>query len=199
MQDSQSRRASDVHEAEAQWRQRSCEAVAEVRRLVRPLRSAFPQFDMGAVEDALSSALLDWLRSARRDKTKDARGFLFRAAWRNLLDLGVSERARRDRERDWSAFRLDDTRIRREDESVVGRAITEIRERLSDDRLRIVFDLRARGERRTAVYARALGVEAEDSGMLRRSIKREKDRLDKHLQRDPEVRRIAAEALRGAH
>jgi hypothetical protein len=169
--------------------------MQEAAGLLKPLAYPFPGLDTQLVEDAISESIIEWMRAAPPGSVTEVRSFLYRAAWRNLRDITASERARKGRERAWTAEQAQYTSISVAGESRLEQVIALIQELLPDERLRTVFALRACGERRTSVYAAALELEEGDPAEAAAVVKREKDRLDKHLPRDARIRRIAAAAL----
>jgi hypothetical protein len=73
----------------------------------------------------------------------------------------------------------------------------EIKSLLPEDE-RLIFPLWLRSERKTEVYAEALGIPSETPiAEQRRTVRRAKDRLSKRLRRSPTLRERAA-ALREA-
>jgi hypothetical protein len=176
-------------------RRRARRLVSEAVRLTKPLGAAFPCLDTELVEDAISQSLIELMDAVPAPADANLRSFLYRAAWRNLHDISKSERARKERERAWARDGESTTTVSEEDFDRLRQAIAQIQELLPDDRLRKVFALRAGGERRTSVYADALGIELGEAANAAVVVKREKDRLDKHLRRDVRIRRIAGAAL----
>jgi hypothetical protein len=114
----------------------------------------------------------------------EVRSLLHLAAWRNLRDVAADDRARQERERTWAR---EQGRFTRSSEAVhveLAQPVELIRDLLPNDRLRAVFALTATGKRRTSVYGEALGLDADDAANAAAVVKRENDRLDKHLRRD---------------
>ncbi|HEX7051028.1 MAG TPA: hypothetical protein VF188_12545 [Longimicrobiales bacterium] len=77
----------------------------------------------------------------------------------------------------------------------MARAIQAIARLLPDDRMRVVFRLMATGERRSAIFAAALGLTGSPMRQQQREVKREKDRFWKYVTRHSRIPAIARKAL----
>lgn len=178
---------------------RAVQGYALARRVAAALRPRYPTLDAEDLYDAAVDGLLDGLD--RPDRTAPlSRQHLWVAADRNARNRVAAETARRRRESRWAAERLAEARQPLAADGVGPReAIEEIwrlvAHLLPDERMRVVLRLRLQGERRTEVFAVALGLDSLKATEQRRAVKQEKDRLLKHMQRHEEVTRAVQAAL----
>lgn len=153
---------------------------------------AFPQAPPETAETAFTDTVLELHKASGEPDALSAPWSLIRVrCWRRLRALVRSERARQEREGRWAETQrreapLRDLAAEQRAEVLAGLA-DQIRESLLDERMRITFDLWLEGERETAVYAEALGLEALPVAEQRRAVKRERDRLRVFLRRRVEA------------
>jgi hypothetical protein len=164
-------------------------AVAAFACVGPSLQKQFPLLTPDEIEDMLADALRDWVMQGGRT---EPRAFLARAAWRNARDLVRNQQSCARRDSEWEMARrswLPQQPQTRERQRAAHHAVVKICQVLPDARMKVVFRLRAQGEKRTAVYTRALGLGYLAGAQQVRVVKREKDRLDKWLLRHGDVLR----------
>lgn len=173
-------------------------AVAYLEPLVRYLRSAFRTVSPEIVETVADDLILSLAeKPAQYDPTKlSLTGYLWMAAHRDVSNALRSAKRRAAHEVSLDADvelarRLGNT-VQDDFLHVVADAdqtqrdahalLTAARQHF-DDREWAVVELMLDGERRTAVYARLLGLDERDTLEQAREVKRVKDRMQKRLQR----------------
>lgn len=153
--------------------------------LVNRLQRRFRYSPGDCVIDAVEDALLEYIgRPARFDATRNVplSAFLLRAAARNLINALESERRRRDREAryatDNGVITMSDPLLDAHDRpnALSGDVTIPSEEREA-------YELWRKGERRTEVFAQALGLSSLALADQRREVKRFKDRLLKRIRR----------------
>jgi hypothetical protein len=172
---------------------------AFIEPLVGWLESEFPWADPHLCRAAAGEALVDYVRDPQRYRPEDGAlpAYLRMAARGDLLNLLRKEGRHHRGRAPWSVVELgeeagkihggdkDPSRLvqDREEEArwqarwqVVRQACTEEEQR--------VLDLMSAGERRTDVYAEALGLGELPAAEQERAVKRAKDRLKKRLERE---------------
>lgn len=168
--------------------------------LVGRLSRAFPTLGEDRAEAAILAAVFDWWQRAPCNAGVLSTHWLYRAAWRNARDIVASDRRRTERERRWAAEAAHACCGSHEDRAQLGyedcaEVCGAILCNLPDDRCRTFFRVWMRGEIRTEAYARAIGIQKLSEPRKRKEVKREKDRLVKHLRRNPVIRSLAARLL----
>lgn len=169
-------------------------------RVVGWLRLVFPRAPPDAAETVFTDTVLELHEAHGELDALTAPWSLIRVrCWRRLRALVRSDRARREREGRWAETQRRevpprDLAAEQRAEAMAGLA-DQIRESLLDERMRITFELWLAGERETAEYAKALGLEALRVSEQRRAVKRERDRLRVYLCRHPAVREAYQEFL----
>lgn len=160
--------------------------------LVRYLRRHFPETDESLIVDAVHQTLIDLIqRPTIFDPIRAGlQGFLQMSARRDLLN--EIDRATRYGGRTVSIETLAEAGTQIPDREDPFAALleepgpdpipTQVHVSLSPTE-RAVFDLMAEGERRTEMYARALGLLDLPPPEQRRAVKRVKDRITKRLER----------------
>lgn len=157
-------------------------------RILRRLEAAFPRAALELAESAFVDTVLELHEAPDHPNALTASWpVVYVRCWRRLRALVRSERARREREARWAAEHQ--ATVSPPDDLAGQRAalsadlIGRVRGLLPDSRMRITFDLWLEGERETAVYAKALGLEALPVAEQRPAVKRERDRLRVFLRR----------------
>lgn len=158
--------------------------------LVCYLRRRYPlpesEFDEDLYYQAAMKALEDLNNRPHRfdPRRSSLRSYLRMAARRDLYNLVGKEMRRRTSPLDVAKGQCSGNSI---EDQVIGKLDAQtirsmVRKSLSQ-REWLVFKLMEKGERRTAVYARALGIECLPREEQARRVKREKDRIRKRLKR----------------
>jgi RNA polymerase sigma-70 factor (ECF subfamily) len=155
--------------------------------LVQRVRQQFRAAPGDLVSDAVVDALLDYVsRPGRFDSGRNVPlfAFLVRAAACNVINSLEAERRRRVRE----ARYADDAAARAKLPETVESRYTQIliprpHDVASDGAERRAYELWRAGERRTGVFATALGLSGLAPLDQRREVKRFKDRLLKRIRR----------------
>jgi CheY-like chemotaxis protein len=158
--------------------------------LNRNLRRTFPGVDADYVADAVADALLDLRRCLPRfDPTRGVSftRFLNLAAHRNLLDRLAKDRRRGRWHEQYAwcaprAIQCDECQCGHADSAAITTALREagiLKTDADAATLRLWLD----GERRTAVFATAVGVCDLPEDQQRRTVKRVKDRVLQRLRR----------------
>ncbi len=163
--------------------------------IVRQTQSRFPQLDDQLVADAVVQALLDYFdRPSRFQKGTGSEllGLLRNAAWRNAANLYRAGRRRLAREGRW-AVDIETARVaegpfagrlaEKEAQSERERRVAQLMALLPDKVDRKVFRMRLEGQRDTAAFARAIGVDHLPISQQRKLVKQRKDRIDKVMKR----------------
>jgi DNA-directed RNA polymerase specialized sigma24 family protein len=166
--------------------------------IVQQTQSRFPQLDDQLVADSVVEALLDYFdRPSRFDKGTGSElvGFLRNAAWRNAANFYRSGRRRLVREGRW-AVELESARVaedpsvgrltEKEAQSDRERRVAQLMALLPDKVDREVLRMRLEGQRDTAAFARAMGVDHLPIAQQRKLVKQRKDRIDKVIKRAAE-------------
>lgn len=172
--------------------------IPAVQAVATSLLRRFPLLTEDEVHDCVIDALFESGLCHDRSEAGSER-YLYHAAYCNVTNAVASMRARRRRERDWCfeiavyqrSTQTGESRRQHEIES----ACNEIETTLPDASLRAVFRLIRDGERSTSAAADALGVASLPPQQQYGAVKRQKDRLYRHLRRNPQVRQIACRAL----
>ena len=175
-------------------------------------RPRYRRADPQAVEDAVMEAILNYVahpRSFDPSRGKSLGGYLEFAAERDLLNTLRTEQRRRRRQTKAAGDAARAAHNFVELSSPAGnllekeRAVRSAREReramalLADPADRKVFELRQAGERKTTLFADALGLAHLPAAEQRRAVKRAKDRIDKILVRGLRGRDDDGEACHG--
>lgn len=157
--------------------------------LCQELRRSFPRTPGDIRAEAAEDAILEYLRNPHRfdvSRGVPLERFLFRAAWRNAVNLVRSEKTRSAREARYAAL----VPVHREPaaeidafHSHVAQHWGRLLDKTIEKRHRGAVLLWLRGERRTAILASALGWASLPAVEQRRQIKRLKDRLRKRIRR----------------
>jgi DNA-directed RNA polymerase specialized sigma24 family protein len=180
--------------------------------LIEPLQSELEQrfsaADEQLIATGVSDALLDY--AARPDRAQVRRGsglrqvmngselrqFLVSAAWRNVSNAYRGETRRKK----WEALAVSGAAqsvveehtplgilIQNEDVANQERLISRLMVMLPDPCDREILRLRLEGERKTEVFARAMGLSDLSLPEQRRLVKQAKDRIEKVLKRSKEL------------
>ncbi|MCI0457637.1 MAG: hypothetical protein L0Z62_11755 [Gemmataceae bacterium] len=174
-------------------------ASEELVRLMLPalqeeIVRRFPRVDEQLVSDGVIDALLDYCASPQQfDATQDVPldRFLATAAWRNVDNLRIGERRRKERERKAGSKKreadvaLDPAarNIRREEREQCEERQAAILAALDDPKDKEIMTLRLEGVRDTAPYARILNITDLPVERQREEVKRHKDRITRFLRR----------------
>jgi hypothetical protein len=135
---------------------------------------------------------MDWLCTSHGPVPGDR---LYRDAWRNAANILRGEKRRRNRElRSWRLSEDSSTAIM-EQESF-EQLVDSIRRTLPDKDMQAVFDTWIAGGRPTSAFASALGIAHTAPAEQARRVKREKDRMHKHLRRSVAVQELVQGWLR---
>jgi RNA polymerase sigma-70 factor (ECF subfamily) len=165
--------------------------------LMSEMERKFPTSDVQLVSDGVTDALLDY---CDRPETFDPRRgapldrFLARAAWGNIKNLRRGEARKKAREA--KAAEMTDENVV-ELYPAAGNLIQnaaldanlgfqELARLLPDQTDQQIFKLKAAGERRTQVFAEAMGITHLPVEQQRREVKKAKDRIDKVMGRRKE-------------
>jgi len=171
-------------------------AVSIGEALLPVLHRKFPVPDDGLIYDAIVDAILEWHHARRSIDDRPSEAYLFNAAKRNAINAVKAENARQMRERRWCRESMNTNTVSTlDDRGRLVHAVRAIDRLLGDDRMRAVFRLVARGERKTAAFAEVLGLDHLPVREQRREVKREKDRLWKYVRRNTRIAAIARRAL----
>lgn len=158
-------------------------------QLLESLQRKLPGRDAENKFDAAVDALIDFI--SRPDAFDPHKGqiepFLLLAAKRNLMNVRRGDHRRHVRETKAAAY-FQNNYVELPDpvENLIGKDNEALYRRLlaaiapAD---RPVAELMLQGERRTAVYAKALGLDGQTTEQQRMAVKRAKDRVTKALQR----------------
>lgn len=174
-----------------------------MERLLSPLigemKHEYPTTDVHLVSDGVTDALLDYCaRPGRFDQTRGVplNRFLAKAAWRNIANLLRGETRRRAREAkaaemaDHNVVELYPEAGNSLQNAVLDtkQGLDELARLLPDATDQQIFKLKFMGERRTEVFAEAMGITHLPVEQQRREVKKAKDRIDKIMERrkDPE-------------
>jgi hypothetical protein len=178
------------------------EVLSWGKHMIPRLAKAYPGLDWHYAEGAWSRVVFSWWEQAGGPRALPRPENLNRNAWRRLRDIARSEDARRNREGWWETERrwnaeADPASLRgavAADEALEAAfqaTCRDIESHLSEDERRI-FPLWLSGERRTEVYAEALGIPSGISvGQERKRVNKVKDRLRKRLGRNAALQRRA--------
>jgi hypothetical protein len=169
-------------------------ALSLLAPLAAELQRKFPAADAHLVWDGVADALRDHLQKPRvfdASRGIPLERFLARAAWRNVADLLRREASRKRRETEAAesfnklvALGHPAANIIWNEENILNDATQAALEMaLADPADRKVLQLMAMGERRTAVFAGAMGLSHLSAEQQRLEVKRAKDRIRKALQR----------------
>lgn len=169
---------------------------------VAQLRRGFPALERIQVEATWFGVVTDWFEDPSASQTEKDGGYFYSAACRRLKNLMASESARRAREKRWSQERPTEqpgTRIPPEEAIAAADVVVRLGEEFAEQvptflkpDEKLVFRLWLGGERRTEVFAGALGVpESMPVKDQRREVKKVKDRLMKRLGRDGRIEELA--------
>ncbi|HXG36822.1 MAG TPA: sigma factor [Dehalococcoidia bacterium] len=167
--------------------------IAYLEPLIRRLRRRFPDVaDETIIHDAATDALFQYVQSPGRfDPTKSSlTSYLTMAARGDVLNALARERRRATRqvplETVAEAALARNTLQESEDssESMAASPLLQvILQEVSDPADRELLKMILTGERKTAPYARALGITDQSEAEQRKIVKRHKDRLKKRLRR----------------
>jgi hypothetical protein len=153
------------------------------------LRNRFRRAPEEFLVDAVEDAILEYAMHAHRFDV--SRGtpldrFLYHAAWRNVVNLLQAESKRKAREARYSAeairLKPDDGEPDTLHQNATDRGV-RVLVQVAGKTERSAFLLWLRGERRTEILARALGLSHLEPQDQRGAVKRFKDRLVKRLLR----------------
>jgi RNA polymerase sigma-70 factor (ECF subfamily) len=166
--------------------------------LIRWLEARFPSFDPHLRETAAEEALLNYVKNPTKyqpDRSGLA-AYLRMAARRDLFNLRQREQRHHEHRVRWSVVELgpeggnlsggqDDPADRLEREEETERAEAWLRSLLGTftPEERRVVELLLAGERRTEVFAEAIGQGQLPAAEQKREVKRVKDRIKKRLER----------------
>lgn len=167
--------------------------LAYLEPLIRRLRRRFPDVaDETIIHDAATDALFQYVQSPGRfDPTKSSlSSYLTMAARGDVLNALARERRRATRqvplETVAEAALARNTLQESEDsnDSMAASPLMQvILQEVSDPADRELLKMILTGERKTAPYARALGITDQSETEQRKIVKRHKDRLKKRLRR----------------
>jgi hypothetical protein len=163
-----------------------------MRPLTIELCRSFEGLDQGLVSDGVTDAILEYVANPR--SFDDTRGvpldrFLRKNAWRNIANTVRGEVRRRRREQTAAAIaplvELHPAVGNDLQDELARRTAQHQRElaALPGDIEKEMQRLRHGGERRTAEFAKVLGIAHLPTSEQRREVKRAKDRIDKILSR----------------
>jgi RNA polymerase sigma-70 factor (ECF subfamily) len=174
-------------------------ASENLARLVLPslqeeIARRFPHADEQLISDGVIDAVLDYCASPQQFDTSKGvplARFLATAAWRNVDNLLVGERRRRQRERRAGEetreadVALDPAarNLQREEEEQSAARRAAILAALDDPKDQEIMALRLDGVRDTAEYARILTITDLPIERQREEVKRRKDRITRFLRR----------------
>jgi hypothetical protein len=160
--------------------------------LTGELCRAFEQLDPGLVSDGVTDAILEYVAAPQSfDATRGVPldRFLRKNAWRNIANTVRGEVRRQRREQTAAAMaplvELHPAVGNDLQDELDKRTAQHERElaALASDIDKEIQRLRHSGERRTAQFAKVLGIAHLSASEQRREVKRAKDRIDKILQR----------------
>ena len=167
--------------------------------LIGEMKREYPTTDVHLVSDGVTDALLDYC--ARPGSFDQTRGvplsrFLAKAAWRNIANILRSETRRKAREAkaleaaDQNVVELYPATGNPQQNAVLDtkQGLAELVRSLPDPADQQVFQLKAMGERRTEIFAKAMGITHLPIEQQRREVKRAKDRIDKVMERRKDPR-----------
>ncbi|TVP74263.1 MAG: sigma-70 family RNA polymerase sigma factor [Gemmatimonadales bacterium] len=169
---------------------------------VTHLQGEFPALERIQVEAAWLEVATDWFEDPSATQTEKDGGYFYTAARRRLMDLVATEAARRAREKRWSqeqSTHQPGPRIPPEEAIRAAEAVVRLGEELAEQvptflkpDENLVYRRWLEGERRTEVFAKALGIpESTPVKKQRRKVKKVKDRLMKRLGRDWRIQELA--------
>jgi RNA polymerase sigma-70 factor (ECF subfamily) len=174
-------------------------ASEELARLLLPalleeVSRRFPRTDEQLISDGVIDAVLDYCEVPDQfDPGKEVPldRFLSTAAWRNVDNLLISERRRKEREKKAGRKKreadvaLDPAarNIQREEQEQCDKRKAALLAALDDPKDREIMALRLEGVRDTAAYARILNITDLPIQRQREEVKRHKDRITRFLRR----------------
>jgi RNA polymerase sigma-70 factor (ECF subfamily) len=167
--------------------------------LMGEMERKFPICDVQLISDGVTDALLDY---CNRPGTFDPRRgapldrFLAKAAWGNIKNLRRGEARRKAREAKaaetahQNVVELCPPTGNALQNAVLDtkQGLDELARLLPDPTDQQVFKLKAMGERRTEIFAKAIGITHLPFEQQRREVKRAKDRIDKVMERRKDPR-----------
>ena len=166
--------------------------------LVTQLQRQFPAVDTHLVSEGVTDALLEYCHKPGAFDANSGLSlerFVARAAWRNIANSLRRERRRRLREAKTADFFDKSVEVPPPAGNIPWKENLEDRPQLEALAQALtspadieILELRARGERRTEVFAETLGISHLPVGEQRRQVKRAKDRIDKQLRRRKTVK-----------
>jgi DNA-directed RNA polymerase specialized sigma24 family protein len=174
-------------------------ARAVLNSLARQLVRQFRQIDPATIEQAVIDAVWEYLKHPQAclgDTSEAVASYLRGAARNKVLSELRRDRRRRAREELWgsqAAAEVDTNSVelsdaattleREEDATALKTRKAELMQALNSDTDRRLLELRLDGERKTVVFAEALGIAHLPIAEQRRIVKQNKDRIDKIVRR----------------
>ncbi len=167
--------------------------------LIGQMKHEYPTTDVHLVSDGVTDALLDYCaRPGSFDQTRGVplNRFLAKAAWRNIANILRGETRRKAREAkavetaDQNVVELDPAKGNPQQNEVLdtNQGLAKLARSLPDPTDQQVYKLKAMGERRTDIFAKAMGITHLPIEQQRREVKKAKDRIDKVMERRKDPR-----------
>jgi RNA polymerase sigma-70 factor, ECF subfamily len=163
-------------------------------RLIDEVSRRFPTADEQIINDGVIDAVLDYCvhpQGFDANKEVPIDRFLATAAWRNVDNLVIGERRRKQREKVVGRKKreadvaLDPParKIKQEEEDEVNRRCTAMFEALTDPKDKEILRLKLEGVRDTSAFAHVLKITHLQVAKQREEVKRHKDRITRLLRR----------------
>jgi len=163
-------------------------------RLIEEVGRRFPTTDNQIVSDGVIDAVLDYCGDPEQfnaDRGVPLDRFLATAAWRNVDNLVIGERRRKQRERKVGSKKreadvaLDPParKIRQEEEDELNRRCAAMFDALTDPKDKEILRLKLEGVRDTAAFAKVLKITHLPVAKQQEEVKRHKDRIIRFLRR----------------
>ena len=162
--------------------------------LIEEIGRRFPRTDEHTIGDGVIDAVLDYCINPQdfdTDQGIPLDRFLATAAWRNVSNLLVGERRRKQRERAVGSKRreadvaLDPParKIKQEEEDEVNHRCAAMFDALTDPKDKEILRLKLEGVRETAAFAQVLKITHLPVAKQQEEVKRHKDRIARFLRR----------------